>query len=610
MPSVRVERLPVQTLGLGILGFDHLQLVYVTGEESLARQDDWFVIEGLREPSPTGLYLGVEGHHGGTTLAEANGGLTGQALADKVGTSVMRGSLEIASGPEAPRAWATFAAHASDIDAQRFPYIAYALPSSPLPTINSSSLVSSLLHYAGIDPVHSKPSGLRFSPGTETLLGSSGDDVLAPVKGFTTVVAGDGADWLTGSFDARRIDKLYGGRGDDHFQWSKGVNIIHGGQPELAYAHDGRDTADYSGVRSVTITASPEPLPHKVPDFVATFDGGEDRLFSIEEIVWDGERDRVLLGKGAGLIEAPVTLTPGGEESGARGDILDLSHARHGLLIDDGGDGLTRIAPLALAPRADGYQVMGAEWIIASPFGDRIHANATTRGIEAGGGDDVVEASGDTARSRVHGPRGFDVEIDGGAGADTIISGAGRNAASGGEGADTFVLGAATSELVIEDAEPWDRVSAPYQKGVVRYEADADAPGDLLIHVGRSKPAGDFATIRVRHFHDGDLGLDRSDPGSWTTESAFVAAARADQALPSRPSMPAGDAAFHYPDSTDTPALPEPDWWWVTVPLADVAMDGSTAVDAPHASAVEILWHTAGEPPHGHDMDDAEPCCW
>ncbi len=424
MPSVRTERIPVQALGLGILGFDHLQLVYVTGEERLGRQEDWFVIEGLREVSSGGLYLAVEGRHGGTTLAEANGGAMGEALAGRIGTAEMRGSHEIASGPEAPRVWATFVAHATDIDAQRFPYIAYALPSSPLPTINSSSLVNSLLHYAGIDPVLSKPHGLRLSPGGETLLGSSGDDVLAPVKGFTSIVAGDGADWLTGSFRAGRIDKLYGGRGDDRFQWSTGINIIHGGQPELAYAEDGQDTVDYSGVGYVTLRASAEPLQHKIPDFIATFDGGEDRLFSIEEIVWDERSDRVLLGKGAGLVEMPMTLTPGREESGARGDILDLSQAGHGLLIDGSRDDAILISAKGSLSQEGSYRVIGAEWIIASPFSDHIRAGSSTRGIKAGEGDDFIVASGTTS-TQTEGPRGFDLEIDGGSGADTIISGGG-----------------------------------------------------------------------------------------------------------------------------------------------------------------------------------------
>ena len=368
---------------------------------------------------------------------------------------------------------------------------------------------------------------------------------------------------------------------------------------------------------------APAPSPHKVPDFIATFDGGEDRLFSIEEIVWDGESDRVLLGKGAGLIETPITLTPGGERNGARGDVLDLSHARHGVLIEDSGDGATLSVSDVSAPKAGSYQVAGAEWIIGSPLGDRIHAGPTTRGIEAGSGDDVIEASGDTL-ARVQGPRGFDLEIDGGAGADTIIAGAGRIAARGGEGADQFVLGSATSELVIEDAEPRDRVTAPQHVGDVRFEVDAGAPDDLLIRVGRGDLAEGVATVRVRNFHDGDLGLVRSDPGSWkgpgswkadeTSIAAVAADPAIDPAMPSRPSMFIGDGAFLYPDSGDAPSSLEPEFWWAAPPLADAATSGYLEPDAAPGSQtvgpMESLWHAAWTPPEACEMDEGDPCSW
>ena len=55
MPSVRIEWVPVGAYGLGLLGFDHLQLVFEPGNGAL--QDDWFVMEGVREPTPDGTFL-------------------------------------------------------------------------------------------------------------------------------------------------------------------------------------------------------------------------------------------------------------------------------------------------------------------------------------------------------------------------------------------------------------------------------------------------------------------------------------------------------------------------------------------------------------------------
>lgn len=590
MPSVRIERVPVRTLGLGVLGFDHLQLVYVRDWSGSSSEDGWFVIEGLRQASVSGLKLSVEGLYGATTLSEANGGATGAALAAKIGTAAMRGSREIASGPEAPALWATFVAHASDIEAQSFPYIAYALPASPLPTINSSSLVGTLLHRAGLDIAQSKPDKMRLSPGTETLLGTAGDDVLSPVKGFTTIVAGDGSDWLTGSFDERGIDKLYGGKGDDHFQWSKSTNIIHGGQPELAYADDGRDTVHYTGVGQVTITANPAPIPHQSPDFIATFDGGGDQLFSIEEIVWDGESDRVELGRGAGLIEMPITLTPGSETSGSRGDLLDLSRTRHGLLIDGGPDGETCVMPAASAPGTCAYRIAGAEWIIGTPGADRIHAGPATRGVESGGGDDVIDASdGNVAGAIGIGPRGFDMEIAGGAGRDVIVSGPGRTAAAGGRGADLFVLGPRTDELVIEDAEPQDRVLAP-GLAEARHETDGRAPNDLLIRIERA--GGSDALIRVLGFREGDLGLALN-----STDRPLL--------------YPDTGAAFGdaWGEEADAPSMGLA-WWWDDVLPIDATRAMGPALSGVAAHATELVYDGGHVYPDGCNTDDPDPCSW
>jgi Ca2+-binding RTX toxin-like protein len=299
MATVGVERVPVQLFGLGWLGFDHLQIVFETGDE----QDGWFVLEGLREHRDGKTYLAVEGRDGGTTLSEANGGRAGEALIDSIGTSSGRGAHWVASGADAVSLWADLVAMAADIEDQRLPYIPASLQSSPLPIINSSSLVASLLHHAGVAIETALPSGLRFSPGLNTLIGSSHDDTLAAGHGFTTLLGGPGDDLLIGSDDIGTIDKLYGGKGNDTFRWSPGTNILHGGQPSLPYADDGRDTVDYSGAGDIFIEALDNIAPHLQPDFIVTHKTGRDLLFSIEEITWDDATDRVTFGKGVGLVD-------------------------------------------------------------------------------------------------------------------------------------------------------------------------------------------------------------------------------------------------------------------------------------------------------------------
>lgn len=305
MKSVTVERLPVQLFGLGLFGFDHLQIVFQHGPPSGA-QDHWFVIEGLREPDPSGTRLAVEGWAGGTTLSDANGGLVGGALVDKIGTSGSRGARIIAEGSEAMTLWAKLVAHAADIEAQRFPYIPAALPVSPMPTVNSSSLIASLLYHADVDITGAMPSGLRFSPGMTTLLGTSGNDRLLAADGFSTLMGGDGDDVLIGSDAPEAVSKLYGGAGNDTFLWSPGINILHGGQPGLPYADDGVDTVDYTGAGEIRIEALPPGEPHRQPDFIVHHAAGRDYLFSIEQIIWDGARDRVRLEAGVGLVPQPA----------------------------------------------------------------------------------------------------------------------------------------------------------------------------------------------------------------------------------------------------------------------------------------------------------------
>jgi hypothetical protein len=351
MPAVRVERLPVQVLGLGLLGFDHLQIVFRSDfghPDTAGPQDDWFVIEGLRAPNAAGIRLAVEGWHGGTTLSEANGGLVGQALIDQIGVSEARGGRDIVQGGEAITLWATLASYAADIEAQTFPYIAAALPASPLPAINSTSLVASLLHHAGIDVDTALPSGLRLSPGMTTLLGTSHDDDVHVGDGFTTLVAGDGNDALSGGDNP--IEKLYGGRGNDTLRWSGGINILHGGQPGLAYADDGIDTVDYTGAGPITIEALPAGDAHLQPDFIVTHGHGQDQLFSIEEIIWDTATDSVTPGEGVRLSIAPRQIkSPDPEMAGRNGERAELQQGladppagHHGPALDlSGMDGLT-----------------------------------------------------------------------------------------------------------------------------------------------------------------------------------------------------------------------------------------------------------------------------
>lgn len=143
MARIRIERVPIAVFHLGLFGFDHLQLVYQNDDTNeRTAQDDWYVMEGLRDAGATGVTLGVEGWDGKTTLAEANAA-SGDELVAKIGTPTTRGSREV---PVADpfSSWQSMAVYAEDIASQDLPYVALGLPGSPVPTINS--VIASLLY--------------------------------------------------------------------------------------------------------------------------------------------------------------------------------------------------------------------------------------------------------------------------------------------------------------------------------------------------------------------------------------------------------------------------------------------------------------------------------
>lgn len=333
MPRIRIEWVPVRAFGLGLFGFDHLQIVFEQGDGLRASgQDAWYVMEGVREPAHDGAYLGIEGADGRTTLAVANLAARDDLVA-KIGTPAYRGSRPLPFHGDAFRAWETMAAYAREIESQDFPYIAYALPGSSTPTINSSSAIASLLYYAGLEPSRHLPYGVHLSPGTATLLGTGSDDTMRITGSFTTLLGGGGRDELNGGSDPHLTEKLYGGKDDDLFHWSPGYNVIHGGEPNMAYADDGIDVMDYSGAGTITISFNRHWVPHKVPNYVAVFDGGLDHLYSIERIQWNEKTDRIVLGKGVGLVEDRVFHGPGAHSQVDPGANLKSSEIRSGRLF-------------------------------------------------------------------------------------------------------------------------------------------------------------------------------------------------------------------------------------------------------------------------------------
>lgn len=160
MARIRIEWVPIQVYNLGLFGLDHLQLVFQPTGSPTSNQIDWFVMEGTRDEPDKHPYhtLGVLGANGRTTLGIANAVIEGQSarlpteaeLEADIGTPHSRGSRALPF-TDPFSAWETMAYFGSEIDKQELPYIGSGFALTGLPTINSTSVIASLVHYAGLD---------------------------------------------------------------------------------------------------------------------------------------------------------------------------------------------------------------------------------------------------------------------------------------------------------------------------------------------------------------------------------------------------------------------------------------------------------------------------
>lgn len=480
MARVRVEWVPLKTWNLGLFGFDHLLLTFEPANN--VDQLYWYGIEGARATynNTPGAVLEVLGANGISTLGRLNiiddGGPlrlpTQQELVDIIGTPQSRGS-RVTPLMDADTAWAQMTSFATQINQEAFPYTAISLPGTANVSLNSTSLIASLLHHAGASLEGSLPFAMRYSPGRATLLGTPSDDEMQIEAGFTNLFGGGGEDTFTGTNDLSQTERFYGGSGNDTFNWSEGHNIYHGGQKNLTYENDGIDTVVYDGVGAVSIRLPANPhIPHYNARYVVDHGGTEDWLLSIERLEWRAGNDFIRTGPGVELIQQGIDFILGAENaatpSDPKGDVFDFAEIQDGSLL------INAASPDALFVQANeadekGFWIEDVEWVVGSQGEDRIYLNSSMRGAEGGLGNDIIDARLATGGS---GPtdEGNTARIEGGAGDDTLVSSGGSTLAIGGAGADTFILSTMTGmadsigtvEFIIDEADPEDRLFVPY----------------------------------------------------------------------------------------------------------------------------------------------------
>ena len=467
MPQLRIERVPIRDLQ--VPGFDHMHLVFVPDEANSAYpQDDWFAIEGAFGGPEQGRVLSTLGSNGTSTLPDLNGGLTQDELVGVIGTPGDRGSRILPTSGDEAAQWQTMAAVARDIDRQELPYHAQMIGSRIQFNINSSSVIATLLYSIGIDIAQNLPFGIARTNGYTTLLGSSGDDDLRIENSFVNLVGGGGNDTFHGSDNDSQFERFSGGVGDDEFFWSEGSHTYHGGQLRLDYKQDGDDIVNYSGVGTVSLEINPARVPHRSADIHAVHDTGTDYLLSIERLAWSEGNDTINLGKGLEALIESVTLELGDQASNTQGDLLDFSESDEAIRLVAATNSDLIFAQAESQIDTDvGIWLDSSEWIVGTDWDDAAYLGWGIRGFDGGAGDDLIDAREVTAFDGKS-PQGYDIEILGGSGNDTIVSGFGRTLASGGGGSDRFIVSELSNpsgdlnELIIEDASSTDRLFASH----------------------------------------------------------------------------------------------------------------------------------------------------
>lgn len=493
MPAIRLERTAIRTLFLGLLGFDHLQLAYDPMSIGRLLQDDWFVVEGVRDVHGSEAILGVQGVDGQLTLSRANAA-SGSALAERIGTPSQRGSTIIASGAQAPKLWSEIISHAREIQAQQLPYFAYAAPGSDSPALNSSSVIATLLRRVGMSVEDNLPRGMRRTPGIETFIGTADDDWLSIGAGVTTLIGAAGNDILDASAaTAGQVIKLYGGDGNDVCIWSPAVSLCHGGMPGKNVPVDGADTIVLPSSRA-TVGADIDALNVTAGD-VST------RLISVETLRWSDADDHINVMPSALQLGQSFHLDLGGEARPA-GNVLDLSNLSTGLVAGAAGLGQLRISQRGRAP----ITASGVGTLKTTQGDDVIRTRLPLPVIVAGGGDDEIVLEPAHIAQRVDIGSGENTVIlnradffPSRARAPIILSGGGRDDRLSARLSQIQCAQQSTSARTIDLAR--EVLPEGYALALSRAAADAEVtlteiPGQRLI-----------ARIILRDFTNGDWGF-------------------------------------------------------------------------------------------------------
>jgi Ca2+-binding RTX toxin-like protein len=281
------------------------------------------------------------------------------------------------------------------------------------------------------------------TPDADSLVGTSGTDIVDGVAGNDILTGGAGRDVLAGG-DGN--DTINGGDDDDAVEGGAGDDIIDGGA--------GNDTAGYSSAGTGVFVNLALATAQN------TGGAGLDSLSGVENLYGSAFED-TLLGDGEanklrGQAGDDVLVGGGGDDElngGAGVDTIDYSQEAGGggVMVNASrntiSDGLVTLGP-GEALDSFGFidRLNSIEHIVTGAGADHVFGGDLAEVIDTGAGNDYINGGG-----------GADA-LDGGAGNDTLNGGAGADAMHGGVGDDTYVVDSSGDQTVEDASAGLDRV--------------------------------------------------------------------------------------------------------------------------------------------------------
>jgi Ca2+-binding RTX toxin-like protein len=307
-----------------------------------------------------------------------------------------------------------------------------------------------------------------------TLDGGGGNDIILGGAGNDRLVGGDGNDFVDGN---RGNDVALLGAGSDTFQWDPGDGS------DIVEGQDGTDALVFNGANvneNISISANGERVRFFRDIGNITMD-----LNDVERIDFHalGGADTItvddLSGTDVTQVNLDLAATPGGATGDGQADAVIVNGTNGADAISVSGSA----GHLTVAGLPARVNVTGAEGA-----NDRLTVNAL-------GGDDSVNASGLVAGV-------VSLQINGGAGADTLIGSPGNDLVTGGTGNDVALLGGGNDTFVWNPGDASD---------VVEGQAGADT---LVFNGANVSEHIDISAngARTRLFRDvGSVTMDLND---------------------------------------------------------------------------------------------------